>query len=110
LESPKSKIQGSKIKKLKEIIKPKVISTDIIKIKVPMLVEVDDYHEFGTIQYYLEMLGVEGIFVDEIEFHHTGLVHLGTREHKKLLNQLIKYYKYEDAKYYEPDSEDKDKE
>lgn len=51
-----------------------------IEIQFPRVIHVQDYHEFGLLEYYFrEFLGIPTICVKEIgydEFGYTGLIYL----------------------------------
>jgi hypothetical protein len=71
--------------------------TDEATVKLPRLVTVNDYHEFGYYQQIFNNdLGMSDVYVTEVGFHdgqYIGLVHLDIENHNQLVLQLENYYK-----------------
>ena len=68
----------------------KIKSDTKMSVKLPQIVEADDYHEFKYIQDVLAVINPK-IRVTEVGFGETkyvGLIHANTRAHKNLIKQL----------------------
>lgn len=65
-----------------------------VSVKLPVLIEAMDYHDFPRIQQTYEEVGLN-VIVDEVGFHegfYVGLVHAGKPEHNNLVEELTAYY------------------
>lgn len=79
------------------MIDPENISTDTeLTLRLPRLISVDDYHEFGSIQRLIEEnLGIKGVCVTEVGFlegEYVALIHTDCDAHNQLVMELTAYY------------------
>jgi len=76
------------------------IKTDTeLTIKLPVTVDVPDYHEFKHIEDLLHRLGAKRARVTEIgcnDFgHYVGLVHTSSAQHRRLVKQMMAKFEQE---------------
>ena len=65
-----------------------------IEIEVPIIIQVLDYHEFDYMEQLLKCLN-DKLVVEEFGYQEStyfGLIHLGTDEHVRILEDLRKEY------------------
>lgn len=82
------------------MIDPENIITDTeITLRLPRLITVDDYHDFGFIQGLIEEdLGINGVYVTEVGFlegEYVALIHTDCEAHNQLVMELTAYYNEE---------------
>lgn len=82
------------------MVDPDNIVTDTeITLRLPRLITVDDYHDFGFIQGLIEEdLGINGVYVTEVGFlegEYVALIHTDCEAHNQLVMELTAYYNEE---------------
>ncbi len=82
------------------MIDPENIVTDTeIALRLPRLITVGDYHDFGFIQGLIEEdLGINGVYVTEVGFlegEYVALIHTDCEAHNQLVMELTAYYNEE---------------
>jgi hypothetical protein len=69
--------------------------TTPLTINLPVMIDVDDYHEFRMIQHYYNMIGLD-VEVTEVGFengNYVGIVHLDIDSHCAIVEQAREYFK-----------------
>lgn len=73
-----------------------LLTNSSVVLDLPKLVVVDDYHDFGHQQQFInDELGLDDVYITEVGFvdgQYVGLVHLDTASHNQVVMELTAYY------------------